>query len=275
MSAHKMPWVGRLWGQAELYLTMVISLVVGVLGMLDVVNPEMLAGATLATLGLVAAASLGARSQLTSLAGTTADLATLVRELPATGTSADRLLSGSTSGLDVELSCAQDIRIVGVTLCRTIRNVMLTLQHRLEHGAAVRIALIEPSRGALLEAARRSTVPDAPEIFANRLRPTIDLLRQLTAAAGHTGRLEIRLLSFVPAFGMIIVDPDEAHGRIHVDIYSHRSAVTEPTLPLRADRDQRWYRHFRHEFDRIWATGRPFDASAGPQWAVTAAGGPP
>ena len=114
--------------------------------------------------------------------------------------------------------------------------------------------MIEPVHGTLDEAARRGAIP--PEIFQNRLRPTIDLLDRIAGTPGITGQLEVRFLPFVPAFGITAVDPTEPDGRVYVDIYSHRSTGREPTLPLRADHDPQWYRHFLAEFDQIWASGR-------------------
>jgi hypothetical protein len=75
------------------------------------------------------------------------------------------------------------------------------------------------------------------------------------------------MLDFVPAFGLVAIDPGAAEGRIHVEIYSHRSGAFEPVLPLHADTDGRWFRHFAAEFDRIWAVGRPVE-SAGSATAV-------
>jgi len=243
----------------DLVATVLLALAVGVLGAFDVVGPAITGGATLTTLGLLAASSLNGRSQLQTLTTTCTELS---RQHLNGRCTADRLLSVSTSGVGLELSEANDIRIIGVTLARTIRNHHVMLQRRLEAGAAVRIALIEPGGGTVEEAARRSTIPGRPEIFEHRLLPTIDLLRELAvAAAGHPGRLEIRLLGFVPAVGMIAVDADKPHGHLHVDIYSHRPGGPDPTLPLYAAQDQQWFRHFTGEFDRIWATGRPFVAT--------------
>jgi hypothetical protein len=240
----------------DLYVTVVIALTIGLLGVFNVVNAEIIAAATLATLALVTIGSLGTRRQVATLETAAGDLAALLRQSGSAG-SADQYLSPSTSGLDVELRGATDIRLVGVSLSRTIRNHVDELERRLGRGAHIRIALIEPGSEAVREAARRSTIPDSPEIFENRLRPTVDLLRQLAGAAGPTGRLEVRFLRFVPAFGLTMVDPDEDDGLIHVDIYAHRSAGPEPVLRLTPHRDPRWYRHFLHEFDRIWSHGRP------------------
>lgn len=240
----------------DLYATFAIALTIGLLGAFDVVDTEIVAAATLATLAFVAVGSLGTRRQIASMESATRDLGLQLRQFGGV-VSADEFLSPSTSGLDVDLRAASDIRLVGVSLSRTIRNHIDELERRLASGAHVRIALIEPGGEAVREAARRSTIPDTPEIFENRLRPTVDLLRQLAATPLPNGRLEVRFLTFVPVFGLTMVDPEQPDGLIHVDIYAHRSAGAEPVLRLTPRRDPRWYHHFRQEFDRIWAHGQP------------------
>jgi hypothetical protein len=238
----------------DLYATFVIALTIGLLGAFNIVDTEIVAAATLTTLAIVAVGALGTRRQVGSMESATRELGLQLRQFGGV-MSADEFLSPSTSGLDVDLRGARDIRLVGVSLSRTIRNNIDELEQRLARGADVRIALIEPGSEAVLEAARRSTIPDAPEIFENRLRPTVDLLRQLAASPNTTGRLEVRFLTFVPVFGLTMVDPDEPDGLIHVDIYAHRSAGPEPVLRLNSRRDPRWYHHFRQEFERIWSHG--------------------
>lgn len=245
----------------DLVLTIAVALAVGVLGALDVVGTAVTGGATLTTLGLLAISSLHSRSTLGTL---TRSVAELGRSLPDRA-SADRLLAPSTSGVDLELGAADDIRALGVTLARTVRNHHAALRQRLDAGATVRVALIAPRAATLAEAARRSTIADHPAIFEHRLRPTLDLLDDLAEhAAAGPGRLQVRLLDFVPAFGLLVIDPETPHGQARVDIYSHRSGTPEPALPLCADRDVRWFRHFVAEFDRVWAAGRPYERCAEP-----------
>ena len=239
---------------ADLYLTVALAVAFGVLGVFDVVDTGALAGATLTTLGVLALSLLNGRAQVHRLAATTAELAGATREHLNGRVPAGRALAVSTSGSDVELDRARDVRIIGVTLGRTLRNHVATLQSLLDDGAAVRIALIGAGGETVREAARRSAVGDTPEIFTHRLDATHDLLRRLVPGPG---RLEIRELAFVPSFGMIAVDPDTADGHLHVDIYSHRPGRPEPALTLHAGRDGRWYEHFADEFDQIWAAGRP------------------
>lgn len=248
----------------DFYFMLLLSFVVGVLGMFNVVDSAIVAAATLATLGVVAIGSLAGRTRLAALTTATSELVTMMRDADAP--SAERVLTPSTSGLSIELRAAADVRMVGVTLGRTVRNQVVALERNLAAGARLRIALIAPTEPTLREAARRSTAPDSPEIFEHRLRSTLDLLRWLDATP-HGGRLEVRLLDFVPAFGLFAVDPEEAHGRIDVDIYSHRPNGPEPVLRLRADRDHQWFHHFLAEFDRIWAAGAPLSPPHGPPQA--------
>lgn len=245
--------------QLDLAMTIAVALVVGVLGVFDVVGPTVVGSATLTTLGLLALNSLHGRSAARSLARSITELGERVGDRA----SADRLLTPSTSGADLQLGNADDIRIVGVTLARTVRTHYAALRTRLQSGATVRIALIAPQTATVAEAARRSTISDKPEMFHHRLRPTLDLLDDLAErSAAGPGRLHVRLLDFVPAFGLVAIDADKPDGRLRVDIYSHRSGTPEPSLPLFADRDARWFRHFVDEFDRLWAAGRRYDETA-------------
>jgi hypothetical protein len=231
--------MARIWQSVDLVATLAISLTVGVLGMFNLAGGPLLSGATLATLAVLAAGALHSRQQMSGLLEITRKH--LVEKPPA-----DRLLHSSTSGADADLSGATEVDIVGVTLNRTVRNNAAAIAQCLRRGGTVRIAVIDPHGEVLAEAARRSTTPGASGIFANLLRPTLDLLD------GLNGDLQVRLLDFVPAFGILAVDGR----RLNVDIYSHTFGGKEAALSLEADRDHIWYQHFRAEFDQIWASGR-------------------
>lgn len=242
--------------QLDLVITIAAAVAVGLLGAFGMVGPAVTGGATLTTLGLLAVSSLHGRSMLTGLTNSVRQLTRKIGD----HASADRVLSPSASGADLDLRSAADIRMTGVTLARTLRNHYAELRLRLEAGATVRIALIAPHVATLAEAARRSTVANNPAIFEHRLNATLDLIDSLAdRPATRTGRLEVRLLDFVPAFGLVAVDPSTSTGRAQVDIYSHRFGVPEPMLSLQPDRDPRWFGHFLAEFDRIWTIGKPYE----------------
>ncbi|MBO4209934.1 DUF5919 domain-containing protein [Micromonospora echinofusca] len=250
---------GRASRSLEVYLTILVAAAVSLLNLFDVVDAELVATATLGILALIALDLLQNSQQVQRVGDA-------LRELNAHAGSRsgprERLI-GPTDGTGRPvLDRATDIRLIGVTLNRTIRSNLAELEQRLAAGALVRVAILDPDGAAVREAARRNGVPEDAAVFEHRLRPTIDALRYLATCARPPGRLEVRLLSFVPAFGMTLVDPDSADSSGTVDIYSHHPTGRELVLHLRPGQDPDLHRHFRAEFDRIWHSGRP--APVGP-----------
>jgi hypothetical protein len=232
----------------EIYLTALIALAVGVLGVFSVVNTQVVAAATLATLALVAVNALGPRHQVTDLESQVTALGRLVEAKLA----GDGFLTKDRLDLGQRIARADDIRLAGVTLSRTVRAYVDDLQTSLERGASVKVLVIDPTGTVPEEAARRSTIPDQPDVFEHRVRSTLYVLRDLRASK----RLEVRLLPFMPAFGLLMLDPGDDDGVIYVELGTHRSSGRDPAFTLTAHRDHDWCRHFAGEFDRMWEVAR-------------------
>ncbi|HET8643787.1 MAG TPA: hypothetical protein VFM37_17760, partial [Pseudonocardiaceae bacterium] len=106
------------------------------------------------------------------------------------------------------------------------------------------------------EAVSRSRKADTAGFYRHRIASTVDLLRVLSSSAAPASALQLRMLPFVPTFGMCMVDGGDSHGRIHVEIYQHRTLEPNPTFTLHADRDGPWYAQFREQFETMWESGR-------------------
>ncbi|MGW3344797.1 hypothetical protein ACWDA3_15900 [Nonomuraea rubra] len=232
----------------EIYLTAAIALVVGVLGVFDLVDAKVVGAATLATLALVAVNALGPRHQVADLEKRVAELSRLLEA----GMPGGDFLSGDTKEFDARISRSLDLRFAGVTLNRTMRSYVNDLHKALERGASVKVLLIDPAGPVPEEAARRSTIPDQPDVFEHRVRSTLYLLRDLPVRE----RLEVRLLPFVPAFMMFALDAGDEDGLVHVELGGHRSPGPTPGFTLSNRRDHQWCRYFVAEFDRLWEVAR-------------------
>jgi len=234
----------------EIYVTVALSLTFGVLGILDVVEPRAVAAATLGTLALLAVSNVGSRHRLDDL--TRSVNAAVQADVPI-----DRVLAVKAPALDDDLRAATDIRLVGVTLSRTVRDLVGSLDRRLRAGAVLRVVVIDPDSSAPLQAVARTLGVTSPAFYQPRVASTIDILAALGSLPGSAGRIEIRLLPYVPTFGMYLVDPQTPDGRIYVELYQHRSLKPNPCFNLRADRDGRWYAFFLEQFDILWDSARP------------------
>jgi hypothetical protein len=66
----------------------------------------------------------------------------------------------------------------------------------------------------------------------------------------------LRLLPYIPSFGIIAVDPAEANGVIYVEIYRHKSLEENAAFKLERERDQRWYDYFLSQYNVLWESAR-------------------
>ena len=238
----------------ELYVTVTLSLCIALLGAFGVVDIKAVSATTLAVLALLAVSGLATRHQ-SEQAGRRLDqlAASLSGEV-----AADRFLKTRMPALDEDIATAADIRLVGVTLTRTVRDLLPVLDRRLRRGASIRVLVIDGDGPARTEAVARSRSADSPDFYQHRLGSTIDLVRVLASAAPDESALQLRVLPYVPTFGMCLIDPTETYGRIHVEIYQHKTIEQNPSFSLRADRDSHWYQLFARQFDTLWDSARPY-----------------
>jgi hypothetical protein len=250
-------WHAFLGHNLEIYLTVSVSLALGLLGIFSVVENRIIAAATLGTLALLAFSNLTSRNQVGELRDSVRQLATAVSEVVRDDVPAGRFLAVKAPSIQEELRGANDIRLVGVTLGRTVRDLAGGMERRLRAGATVRIVIIDPDSSAPLDAVARTLGVTSADLYRPRIASAIEILTHLASRAQAGGHVEVRLLPFVPAFGMYLIDPNEPDGRVYVELYQHRSLEPNPTFALQAERDGHWYSFFVRQFDILWDSARP------------------
>jgi hypothetical protein len=242
----------------DLYVIVAVAVAMAILSVLNIVDAGVIGAATLAVLAVMASSALTSRHQVD---GVKSALDRLVAG-EAGNVPAERFLSPRLPALDGEAATATDIGLVGVALTRTVRDLLPVLDQRLRAGASIRVILIDVESAAQTEAVARSKKAGSPDFYLHRLLATIDLLRVLASSARNESALELRVLPFVPTFGMCLIDSTQSHGRIHVEVYQHRTLEANPSFSLRADRDGRWYNLFASQFDTLWESARVFPLRA-------------
>lgn len=107
---------------------------------------------------------------------------------------------------------ATGICLVGATLSRTVRDYLGPIEHGLRAGAKVKVVIIDPRSDAARQAALRSYGVRQEDFYERRVKPTIDLLNVLTMLPDAKGDLEVRLLLFMPSFGLVLIgSPRDTH----------------------------------------------------------------
>lgn len=257
----------------ELYFTIALAVTVGTFGVFNVFNVGVVASATLATLALLAYGSIGSRENVDRLKDEVATLSIEVRENVLGRVRAEDFFVSERPKYG-EFESARTIGVIGATLSRTVIEHAGVFERRLKSGAAICCAIIDPKSGAVSQATLRSYGVTEDRFYESRIKPTVDLLQILSSLAGKTGSLELRLLPYVPSFGIIAIDPAEADGVIYVEIYRHKSLEDNPTFKLERERDQRWYDYFLRQYYVLWESARQATESDGFKTSYQALGKP-
>lgn len=151
-----------------------------------------------------------------------------------------------------DLSSANTIHLAGRVLAGSARKFMHVLGQRLVAGATIRFLILDPEHEPVLQQAVLQSL-DAPIGFwRDTLKTTVTIIEALAKTPGRKGTVEIGYLSFIPSFGLELVDPDQQHGTCFVELYQHRSTKPHATFELRASDDPYWFQYFEEQFHLLW-----------------------
>jgi len=225
----------------EHYITLLFIVVILFLDIFGVASPDILAEITLAVLALMVFGSLNTRESVEEL----------THKFEQT-TSADSYFWQEKVSAEPFLRQAKHIGFVGASLSRTLRDYSNTLEKRLLDGAAVRVILMDPASTAPDQAVLRSKGIKNRQFYVDSLRPSLE---RIGALVNRSETVELGLLPYKPAFGMIVIDPDEPNGIIIVEMYPHHTDSFAPTFELRPNRDPNWYNFFRQQYEELWKSG--------------------
>lgn len=209
----------------------------------------------LAVLGLIAVSDLWQqRRRLTTIENLTQETRDLVaKHLSGQARAQDFFWSDDTAIPAQDLAQANDIYVVGMVLNRAIRDHMAAFGDRLAAGANLRFIVLDWQNEAVMSVMPHRSYGSRPkEWWQERIRQTEGHIEDIPSSENFAGSLKIGYLPHFPSFGMWLIDPDKACGKICVEIYHHRTPEANPRFSLHATEDSYWYNFFRKQFDLLW-----------------------
>ncbi len=151
------------------------------------------------------------------------------------------------------LKNADDIYVVGMLLSRTTREYLALFGDRVEAGANLKFVLLDYENTELMNIMPgRSYGTQTSDQLQQRIKQSVLHIKDIPNSPNPSGTVQIGLLPYFPSFGMWLIDPDKAHGKIMVEMYHHRTPERQPMFTLQADEDAYWYNQFREQFDLLW-----------------------
>ena len=156
--------------------------------------------------------------------------------------------------LEQGMGQARNLLITGIS-----RNTLLTSNYNkfeawLHAGCRIRFLLIDPSAATTIsQSADRYYAERSPSFLRERIKHSLKLLDELRRSTG--GTLEVRLISYPLAMGIIAVDSKtdmrSESSAIFAEYYTYQAAG-EPKFVL-TPADAQWYENILGEAEALWS----------------------
>ncbi|WP_030453042.1 hypothetical protein [Herbidospora cretacea] len=152
---------------------------------------------------------------------------------------------------DVRVFAPSAVNLLSPQTCELLRKTVLTRRN-----GSVRVVVLDPAETAAIAIAARQ-LDDSLEFPIQRLpqslASTLERLK-LIAGWGTEGAFAYRLFPYNPGFSLVLVDPEMPHGRVIVEFHGFHNPSTSSRMHLElvAGSNERWYRYWVRQFDRVW-----------------------
>jgi hypothetical protein len=238
----------------DVYVTLIISLIVSVLGIIGVANQNIIASAILATLALVSLNILLSRRDNAEIRDTL-----IQNSIASSGLSKHFFTQEyDRAFLRKNLSTSRKVFFWGLTFETSLPLIQYTLEQGLESGLEIRFLLIKRDSRAVDMAAFRNRHKNAIQLNTD-LASSIDRLKTLNSVK-TSGKLEVREVDYLPPWTIIASDYHLPTGKMFVRLMSFRIPnETRPTFELDARADNDWYKFFCQQFEMVWSEAEPVE----------------
>lgn len=224
----------------EMYALFVIGVVLCLLGILAVVDAEVVDSAILATVAFLALHAEPSREPVRTDA--------VLR---------DRTDFGQFPAL---LADVRDLRIYGPTAVNVLVNAAEIRRRLLERGGTCRVVVQAPDPVQLAFTAAQL---DESLDLEQTLQSSLNVLDRLSTVAGF----QYRLLPFNPGFSLVLVDADTHDGYVIVENHGFKDSSSADRMHVRIRRSEapRWFDYWAARFEAIWdaAAQPPAESQAG------------
>lgn len=168
----------------------------------------------------------------------------------------------SNQSLDTILSESNEICFSGYTLIRILKHYESILTKRVRSGAIVRLIMVDPESKSAQIILENSEIKD----FPSDIQLSIDYARRINndGRSNKRGRVEVRLISWIPSCSLILIDPKRSNGLVRVTIYPpfFRSPIAaRPHFNLSQLTHRQWYATYVEQFEKLWQQGRAVEIS--------------
>lgn len=242
-------WKDILSGQnLDVYITIVLSVTVALLGITGVTDINVIVAAVLATLALVSGSLLVNRQENEKLQAA-------LFKIENSGSLAEKFLKeGLSDSQFVELiRNSNKVFFWGTSLSTLIPILKDELEKNLQLNLEARFLLLKPGGNAVNTAAFRSYRNLDKNYINTSIKTSLAHLSQLLTRVPN-GHLQCRVVDYLAPYVIMGFDPNLPTGQIFVVLDTFRVPIsTRPYFQLTLRSDKHWFTFFREQFESVWS----------------------
>lgn len=233
----------------DIYITIAIAIAVAILGTIGGANQTVISSAILATLALVSIGTLRNRREDEVIKNTLVKIETTDRL-------AERFFKRGYDPSDFRerIRNSRKAFFWGITFATSVQVLDYAIEQGMKSGLEVRFLLVKPDSSASIKMAAFRHRHLDEERENSSLRGALSRLADIASTASNSpGRLDVRVVDYLPSWTTIATDPHLSSGYMSVRLSTFRVPDEErPTFELTAKADTEWFRFFVDQFETIW-----------------------
>lgn len=236
----------------DIYITVIVSVVIAILGVTGIANNAVLFSAVLATLALLSTSLLVNRKDNDGIRDALAQIK------PARSKADDFFdLEHELDELIQNIRSARRVYIWGTTFTTHIPLFKDFIKQGLQSGLEIKFLLVKPESSAIKMAAFRGLDLEEETLNSN-LRVNLKILDNLSKGT-PPGKLEFRVVDYLAPYAVYFFDPHLPSGHMfaHMSTFRVQNNLFRPSFRLTRKEDNLWVEHFLNQFETIWEEANP------------------
>ena len=242
---------------ADIYITLLIAVIVGVLGIMQSVSLEIVSAVILATLGLIAFSLLSSRRAISENSNTNKEVFAKLSELSSVSKVSDVFREGYPNLVN-EIRTAKSIKVFSIGLTTTI-IYYFDFQQMLSKDGTIQFLVSDKSDALMNILAFRGSGTRDPEKYKIAVNANLERAITLQRHLQNSEQIEFREIPYFPTYGIFIIEDQSGETKIHIQLNAFRTGGNQNPGFIVTKEDGHWFEHFQEQFEMAWEAGTPVE----------------
>ena len=230
----------------DVYVTIFLAITVSILGVLGVVNTNVIMGSILGLIALISFSLLSNRNQSKEMEG-------IIRSVESSQDLAEKFLTAEYDRTELlnQFKNSTTTYLWGLNFTRTIPLLLDSIENSLMQGHNIKILMIQPSSCSSSMAGLRS-INQKEETISSVIISNIEHLSKIQDKK-YEGKLEVKLIDYLPSTTIIAFNANTANGLMYLRLQTFRvQNERRPTFKLLKKDNKVWFTFYINQFKSAW-----------------------